>query len=99
MQLAAKSARRADESPIRALSGLTLTKMPCILRQPQANFATAKFRKKKALCLTKGFLVSAQKNKLTKFIKYFHKVLPNHLSISAFNMVALYKVNQLTIFE
>jgi hypothetical protein len=30
-------------------SGLTLTKMPCILRQPQANFATAKFGLKDAL--------------------------------------------------
>jgi hypothetical protein len=43
LQLAAKSARTAEESTKRAFSGLTLTKMPCILRQPQANFATAKF--------------------------------------------------------
>jgi hypothetical protein len=43
LQLAAKSARRADESPLGALSGLTLTKMRSILRQPKANFATAKF--------------------------------------------------------
>jgi hypothetical protein len=44
LQLAAKSARRADESPFwGALSGLTLTKMRSILRQPKANFAIAKF--------------------------------------------------------
>jgi hypothetical protein len=44
LQLAAKSARRADESPFGGtLSGLTLTKMHSILRQPKANFATAKF--------------------------------------------------------
>jgi hypothetical protein len=33
LQPTAKSARRADESPKRALSGLTLTKMRSILRQ------------------------------------------------------------------
>jgi hypothetical protein len=43
LQPTAKSARRADESPFGALSGLTLTKMRSILRQPKANFATAKF--------------------------------------------------------
>jgi hypothetical protein len=31
------------KAPKRALSGLTLTKMLCILRQPKANFAIAKF--------------------------------------------------------
>jgi hypothetical protein len=58
--LAAKSARRAEESPKRAFSGLTLTKMLCVLRQQQANFATAKFGLIQIMALifsTFGFLV------------------------------------------
>jgi hypothetical protein len=39
--LAAKSAR--GSRILSVFSGLTLTKAPCILLQPQANFATAKF--------------------------------------------------------
>jgi hypothetical protein len=42
LPLAAKPARRGEESPKRAFSGSTLTKMLCMLRQPLANFATAK---------------------------------------------------------
>jgi hypothetical protein len=42
--LAAKSARGSRILTVLSVfSGLTLTKAPCILRQPQANFATAKF--------------------------------------------------------
>ncbi|MCA4894508.1 MAG: hypothetical protein ING84_05815 [Cytophagales bacterium] len=43
LPLAAKPARRGEESPKRAFSGSTLTKMLCMLRQPLANFATVKF--------------------------------------------------------
>jgi hypothetical protein len=36
---------------------------------------------------------------LTKFFKDFDQMLANHLRISAFNVMALHKVNQFTVFK
>jgi hypothetical protein len=64
LQLAAKSARRADESPFGALSGLTLTKMLHILRQPKANFVIAKFGLNPLAELSQIFCKKARRAKI-----------------------------------
>ena len=36
---------------------------------------------------------------LTEFVKYFHQMFSNHLSISSFNVMTLNEVKQFTVFE
>ena len=38
-------------------------------------------------------------NVSAEFVKYFHQMFANHLRISSFDVMALHKVHQFTVFE